>query len=74
MKSPLNKHIQFAVLTLLCVVGSIAFLVLAGEDDPMNPMPICKWLLLKTISLTIIVACVCVGKFLHSKGYLPDDI
>ena len=65
---------QWAVFYPLCLVGFFAFMVLAGDEDPMNPMPFGRWLLIKAIAGGVLALCVWVGKRLHRLGVLPEYI
>lgn len=69
-----RKFLQWAVLSALCFVGIVAFMVVAGDDDPNNPLPIGTWLLVKGVAMAVIALCVLTGKVLHRHGLLPDAI
>lgn len=68
--------IQWAFLTTLFTIGSLAFILFAGEESPntATPMSIEKWLLIKIGSALMIAFCIWAGNFLYNKGYLPEHI
>lgn len=74
MKAGIKKIAQWALLSALCVIGTISFMILASDEDPMNPMPIAQFFVLKMAALGVIALCVWIGKRLHRKGYLPEYI
>lgn len=61
---------QWAILTVLMLVGMAAFLVLAGEET--EPMSFGKFVAIKVAALAVFVACVLAGKYFNSKGLLPE--
>lgn len=67
-----TKAIQWTVFSVLFTVGFLAFMVLAGEDDPSNPLPIGEWFLIKLSAMAVIGLCVLVGKWLNAKGLIPE--
>lgn len=70
MKAP-HKLIQWAIVTALFSVGLLALLVIAGNDDPANPLPLGEWLLIKVIAAAIAYACYRFGRYLYRLGLLP---
>lgn len=68
----MRKFIQWGILSVLTAVGFLAFLVLAGEDNPHAPMPLFKLFILKVSALAVLGGCVWIGKICDSKGLLPD--
>ena len=63
---------QYSVLAALMLWGLISFMVLAGDENPMNPMPWGEFFLIKTAALVSLALCVLTGKALNKKGLLPD--
>lgn len=74
MNKTIIKCAQWAVFSALFFVGTIAFMVLAGDEDPMNPMPFGRWLLIKALAMVVIAVLIWGGKRLYKKGYLPEYI
>ena len=74
MNESIKKFAQWALFSVLCITGIIAFTILAGDEDPMNPMPFGRWLLIKAFATVVIFVCVWGGKRLYKKGYLPEGI
>lgn len=72
MKTTVKTYAQWAVFSALCLVGFVAFMVVAGDEDPMNPMPFARFFVLKMAALGVIALCVWIGKRLYRKGYLPE--
>ena len=68
----MRKFIQWGILYALMIIGFMAFLVLAGEDNPYDPMPLFKFFILKVSALAVLGCCVLIGKVCDSKGLLPD--
>lgn len=48
----MRKFIQWGILSVLMTVGFLAFLVLAGEDNPYDPMPFFQVFHSETISVS----------------------
>lgn len=74
MNKSIKKCAQCAVFSSLCFIGLLAFMVLASDEDPMNPMSFSRWLLIKAIAVVVFAMCVWGGKRLYKKGYLPEYI
>ena len=72
MSNTMKKFSQWALFYALCFTGTIAFIVLAMEENPMNPIPFCTLLIIKVLAMIIFIICVFVGKKLHKRGYLPE--
>lgn len=67
-----NTPKQWAIMTALTLVGFFAFLLLAGEDTPENPMSLTQFFTIKLIGLALLAGCCKVGQALHRKGMLPE--
>lgn len=65
---------QWAIFSTLLLVGFIAFMVVAGEEDPANPMSFGRFVLLKGAALAVLALCVWGGKWLHRHGCFPEYI
>ena len=63
---------QWALLTVLCIWGLIAFVFLCGEENPNMPLSVSLFLLIKAIAFVNLLACVLIGKHLNKKGWLPN--
>lgn len=72
MKITRTSVIQHAILYALFSVGFFAFIFLAGDDDPMNPLPLSEWFAIKLCAAAVIGLCVLLGKYLSRKGLLPE--
>lgn len=72
MNTTVKKCGQWAILSALCFIGSIAFMVLAGDDDPANPLPFSRWLTIKAVAGVVLYACYLCGRTLHRFGFLPE--
>lgn len=71
MKITVKPCIQWAAFIALSIVGCIAFFLLAGDDDPANPLPLSRWLLIKVAAGCVLYLCYRVARWLHRLGYLP---
>ena len=67
-----SKIIQWIVFSLLGIWGFISFIILAGEEDPMNPLSIEKFFLIKGAAGISLYICFRIGSWLNSKGLIPD--
>lgn len=74
MKVGIKKIAQWALLSALCFIGTISFMILAGDEDPMNPIPFGRLLITKALAMAVLAVCVLCGKWLKKKGYLPEYI
>lgn len=72
MSDKKRKIIQQVNLYTLFSVGFIAFLVLAVEEDPHNPISFVDFCLIKGAALAVLLGCLGVGKYLDRRGLLPD--
>lgn len=68
----MRTFIQWGIFYALTIIGFMAFLVLGGEDNPYDPMPLFKFFILKVSALAVLGGCVWTGKVCDSKGLLPD--
>ena len=67
-----SKFIQWLVFTLLGIWGFFSFIILAGEEDPMNPLSIEKFFLMKGAAGLSLYLCYRLGSWLNSKGLIPE--
>lgn len=72
MKVTRKSVIQHTLLYVLFGIGFFAFMLLAGDDDPSNPLTLGQWFAIKLAAAAVIYLCVKVGKFLDSKGLMPE--
>jgi len=56
----------------LFVIGLLALVVLAGEEDPENPVSPGYFCLVKGVALAVLLGCIGIGKLLGRRGLLPD--
>lgn len=61
--------IQWGAFTVLSIIGCIAIMSLAIDEDNFG-----RWLLIIGLSMIVIAACIFGGKWLYNKGYLPTCI
>lgn len=69
-----SEIFKWAILSALLMIGTIAFMVLAGEDDPMKPLPLSRWLLMKAVAGLVLYACYIFGRILYRLGLLPEYV
>lgn len=67
-----KKLIQYACFYTLATLGLIAFMVVAGDDDPYNPMPLSEWFLIKGAAAAACWLIWRIGKVLDQHGYMPE--
>ena len=67
-----SKIIQWIVFSLLGIWGFISFIILAGEEDPMNHLSIEKFFLIKGAAGLSLYLCYRLGSWLNSKGLIPE--
>lgn len=67
-----SKIIQWLVFSLLGIWGFISFIILAGDEDPINPLSLEKFFLIKGAAGLSLYLCVRIGSCLNSKGLIPE--
>lgn len=67
-----SKIIQWIVFSLLGIWGFISFIILAGEENPINPLSFEKFFLIKGAAGLSLYLCVRLGSWLNSKGLMPE--
>lgn len=67
-----SKIIQWLVFSLLFILGFLSFVILAGEEDPMNPLSFEKFFLIKGTAGLSLYLCVRLGSWLNTKGLIPE--
>lgn len=63
---------QWAAFAALCLAALPAFIVVAGEDNPDQPIPLWEFALLKACAAGALYACYRAAKALRGNGYLPE--
>lgn len=74
MKKQPSKFVQNLILWAIALWGFISFIIIAGEEDPLDPMPLGRFCLIKSLGLASLVLCFLTGKWADKKGLLPDEI
>lgn len=64
---------KWSIASTIFAVGFLGLLILAGDDDPYNPMPLGKWFMLKAFGAALIYAAYLVGKLLYSNNLFPES-
>lgn len=64
--------IKDLLLGLLVLWGLFSLILLAGDDNPTNPMSLTRFFLIKGAALVSLLACIFTGKYLSRKGKLPE--
>lgn len=64
---------KWCIATAIFGVGFFGLLILAGDDDPYNPMPFGRWFMLKASGAALIYVAYLVGKLLYRNDLLPDS-
>lgn len=63
---------KYALLVAIFGMGTIAFIVLIGEESPDNPLTICEFIFMKAGAMGILYFLYRAGKYLFEKGMLPE--
>ncbi len=72
MKVNWKKVGQYILFCVLFGIGFFAFMIVAGDDDPSNPLPIGRWMAIKSAAMAVLVACVFTGKYLNKLGLFSE--
>lgn len=67
-----KKVLSWILLSAIFGIGTIAFIVLAGDEDPMNPLPLSKWVLIKGLAAASIATMYYIARYCNRKGWLPE--
>ena len=67
-----KKVLRWLLFTAICGIGMIAFMVLAGDEDPMNPLQLSEWFLIKGLAAASIAALYFIARYCDRKGWLPE--
>lgn len=73
-KAKRGKAVQWTAVWFLGIWGFLSFIVLAGEEDPRDPMTLGEFFLIKVAAMASLLLCCYVGKRLHKAGYLPEEL
>lgn len=60
-------------LAVMCV-GTVAGMMIVGEEDPDSPMTMGEFFLLKAAAFIAIYLCYRLGKYLYENGMFPKYI
>lgn len=63
---------KYALLVAIFGIGTIAFIVLIGEESPDNPLTFGEFFFMKAGAMGILYFLYRAGKYLYEKGLLPD--
>lgn len=67
-----SKFTQWLVFSLLGLWGFFSFIILAGEEDPVNPLSLEKFFLIKGAAGLSLYLCIRLGSWLNSNGLIPE--
>lgn len=68
-----DNILKQAALFVVFGIGFFGLLILAGDDDPYNPMPLGRWFLLKAFGAALMYVACRIGKLLYHHNLLPDS-
>ena len=66
-----KKVLSWLLVSAIGIIGMIAFMVLAGDEDPMNPLQLSEWFLIKGLAAASIAALYFIARYCDRKGWLP---
>lgn len=72
MNGMVKKCLQWTYLSVICLIVFGAFIMLAGEENPYEPIPLGEWLLIKTTAMAVFVMVALIGRWLYRLGLLPE--
>lgn len=67
-----KKVLSWMLLSAIGGIGMIAFMVLAGDEDPMNPLQLSELFLIKGLAAASIAALYFIARYCDRKGWLPE--
>jgi hypothetical protein len=67
-----TKTVKWLIFSIIGTWGLFSFLIIAGEDNPMHPLPFAQFVLIKLAAMLSLAVCVLVGKKLDKSGYMPE--
>lgn len=71
-KKTISEAAKWAMLSIIGIWGFISFIMLAGEENPLEPMSLSRFILIKLCASISLYLCYLTGKWLSKAGYLPD--
>lgn len=72
MNGTVKKCLQWTYLSTICLIALGAFVMLAGEENPHEPIPLGEWLLIKVTAMVVFVLAALIGRWLYQMGFLPE--
>lgn len=63
---------KWVILTILFVCGIFCLILVLGEENPYDPIPFWKYVLLKAAGFVGCAICIVAGLYLHESGFLPN--
>lgn len=67
-----KKVLSWMLLSAIGGIGMIAFMVLAGDEDPMNPLQLSELFFIKGLAAASIAALYFIARYCDRKGWLPE--
>lgn len=71
-RKTISKATKWALLSIISIWGFISVIVLAGDENPLEPMLLSRFILIKLCAAISSYLCYLTGKWLYKSGYLPD--
>lgn len=71
MNATVKKCLQWVYLSAICLIAFGAFIMLVGEENPYEPIPLDEWLLIKATAIAVLILIVLIGRWLYRLGFLP---
>ena len=64
--------LQWSIFLILISVGTIAFLILCGQETPGQTISDIRFFGLKLIAGIVLITCIMAGKYFKRRGLLPE--
>lgn len=71
MRTNLRPLLQWLILAVFIVLGTILAILICGEENPTKPLSISDFLLIKAIAMVSAYATYKAAKWCYSRDYFP---
>ena len=74
MKTRPKTFVQWLMFLSLTTIGLFSFLVMAGDENPQQPLTISEWLLVKFSAAIVFISVYLACRFCYNNGLFPEYI